>query len=82
MPPQSEPDLTPGTVLHIKGYSSRGHPAKDKYLVLIGCCSESVVLGFLISSQLRYLEQESHRSEVVRVPHNATTFIRFETIIQ
>jgi len=67
-------DLTPGAVLHIKGFSSRGHPAKNKYLLILGCVSESEVLGFLISSQLGYLRQESHKKEVVRIPDRATAF--------
>jgi hypothetical protein len=82
MPSQSKADLSAGTVLHVKDYSSRGHPPKDKYLILIGCCTENVVLAFLISSQLSYLKQDSHRKEVVRVPHNATDFLPSESIIQ
>lgn len=82
MPPQNNLDLRSGTVLHIKDYSSRGHPSKNKYLVIIGLSTENVVIAFLISSQLAYLKQESHRTEVVRIPHNATTFFRSESIIQ
>ena len=41
-------DLTPGAVLHIKGFSSRGHPPKNKYILIIGHASDSEVLGFLI----------------------------------
>lgn len=44
--------------------------------------SDSEVLGFLISSQLRYLHQESHKNEVVRIPDRATAFLRAESIIQ
>ena len=80
--PRDRVDLTPGAVLHIQGFSSRGHPAKNKYLLILGCISESEVLGFLISSQLGYLGQESHRKEVVRVPDRATAFLRSESIIQ
>jgi hypothetical protein len=75
-------DLSPGSVLHIKDFSSRGHPAKNKYVVIIGSTSEAIAVGFLISSQLAYLTQEPHRNEVVRIPHNATTFLRAESIIQ
>lgn len=82
MPPRNRLDLSPGTVLHVKDYSSRGHPQKSKYLIVIGFATETVVLGFLISGQMGYLEQESHREEVVRIPHNATAFIRSESIIQ
>jgi hypothetical protein len=41
-----------------------------------------VILAFLISGQLSYLETESHRNEVVRIPHNATTIFRRDSIIQ
>jgi hypothetical protein len=75
-------DLTPGAVLHIKGFSSSGHPAKNKYLLILGGIGESEVLGFLISSQLGYLKQESHKKEVVRIPDRATAFLRSESIIQ
>jgi hypothetical protein len=82
MPSRNNPDFSPGTVLHIKGFSSRGHSPKDKYLILIGSCSEDTVLAFLISSQMSYLSQQSHKSEVVRIPHNATAFLRRESLIQ
>jgi hypothetical protein len=75
-------DLTQGAVLHIKGFSSRGHPAKNKYLLILGSISDSEVLGFLISSQLGYLKQDSHKKEVVRIPDRATAFLRSESIIQ
>lgn len=80
--PRDRVDLAPGAVLHIKDFSSRGHPAKNKYLLILGCTSESEVLGFLISSQLGYLEQESHKKEVVRIPDRATAFLRSESMIQ
>lgn len=75
-------DLTPGAVLHIRDFASRGHPAKNKYLLILGCITDSEVLGFLISSQLGYLKQESHKREVVRIPDRATAFLRSESIIQ
>ena len=40
------------------------------------------MLGFLISSQLAYLRQESYKAEVVRIPDRATSFLRYESIIQ
>lgn len=80
--PQDRVDLHPGSVLHIKGFASRGHPAKNKYILILGGLTDSDVLGFLISSQLRYLEQESHKGEVVRIPDRATEFLRVESIIQ
>jgi hypothetical protein len=80
--PQDRVDLHPGSVLHIKGFTSRGHPAKNKYILILGCLTDSDVLGFLISSQLRYLDQESHKDEVVRIPDRATGFLRVESIIQ
>jgi hypothetical protein len=75
-------DYTSGSVLHVRGYSSRGHAPKNKYVLIIGQKSDSEVLGFLISSQLTYLTRESHKKEVIRVPHNATTFLKSESIIQ
>ncbi len=68
-------DLTPGAVLHIRDirdFASRGHPAKNKYFLILGCITDSEVLGFLISSQLGYLKQESHKREVVRIPDRAS----------
>jgi hypothetical protein len=75
-------DLAAGAVLHIQDFSSPGHPAKNKYLLIIGSISDSEVLGFLISSQLGYLKQEGYRKEVVRIPDRATAFLRSESIIQ
>jgi len=75
-------DLRSGAVLHIRGYSSRGHPAKNKYILILGLLTDSEALGFLISSQLSYLGQESHRAEVVPIPDGATAFLRYESIIQ
>ncbi len=79
--PQDRIDLSPSSVLHVKGYSSREHPRKNKYVLIIGR-STTVALGFLISSQLAYLHQESHKREVVRIPHRATSFLSVESIIQ
>ena len=79
---QDRVDLHPGSVLHIKGYTSRGHPRKNKYILILGQLTDSEVLGFLISSQLSYLQQESHKREVVRIPDRATAFLRSESIIQ
>lgn len=81
MPP-NRGDISAGSVLHIQGFSSRGHAPKNKYVLIIGQKSDSEVLGFLISSQLAYLKQEAHKNEVIRVPHNATAFLRSESIIQ
>ena len=82
MPP-GRLDLSPGTVLPIKEFSSRGHPPKNKYVLIIGSHSDSVIaLGFLISSQLQYLQRETHKKEIVRVPDRATTFLYRESIIQ
>ena len=81
MPPDRV-DLHPGAVLHIRGFASRGHPPKNKYIPIIGCPTDSDVLGFLISSQLAYLEQESHKREVVLIPDRATAFLNRKSIIQ
>jgi hypothetical protein len=81
MPPDRV-DLGPGSVLHIKGFASRGHPAKNKYILILGCLTDSEALGFLISSQLWYLQLKSHKAEVVRIPDRATGFLRVESLIQ
>src|SRR6266566_2920893 len=81
MPP-TRPDLSSGSVLHVRGFSSRGLPAKDKFVLIIGQRSDSEALGFLISSQLAYLKQDDFKNEVVRVAHNATGFLRVESIVQ
>lgn len=49
MPP-NKPDLSQCSVLHIKDFYSRGHPPKNKYILVIGQSSESEVLAFLISA--------------------------------
>ena len=81
MPPDRV-DLGPGAVLHIKGFASRGHPAKNKYILILGCLTDSEALGFLILSELWYLDLESHKAEVVRIPDRATGFLRVERLIQ
>lgn len=80
--PRNESHLIPGSVLHIKHFTTRGHPPKNKYVLIIGSLSESTILAFLISSQLDYLHRESHKNEVVRIPQDATNFLRSESIIQ
>ena len=80
--PRGRADLTQGSVLHIVGFASRGHPAKNKYLLVLGACTETEVLAFLISSRLHYLQMDPHKREVVRIPHNATSFLLTESLIQ
>src|SRR5258708_7506227 len=80
--PLDEIDLRRGSVLHIKDFSTRGHQKKNKYLLVLGRLTDSEILGFLISSQLAYLRQESHRNEVIRIPQNVTAFLPVESIIQ
>lgn len=82
MPPSDRVDLSPGAVLHVKDYASRGHHPKSKYVLIIGSLTESEALGFLISSQLGYLQQESHRHEVIRLPQGSTAFLSRESMIQ
>lgn len=74
--------LTCGCVLHVAGFSSRGHTPRNKYILILGQVNDYTALGFLISSQLAYLGQDSHRVEVVRIPQGATGFLRYESIIQ
>jgi len=82
MPPDDSVDLHPGAVLHIKNFSTRGHPQKNKYLLVIGCLGETEVLGFLIYSQLNYLQLPSQKREVVRIASYVTPFLHCESIIQ
>jgi hypothetical protein len=82
MPLDDQIDLRPGSVLHIEGFATRGHPKKNKYVLILGRLTESEVLGFLVSSQLEYLQRETHKREVVRIPQQATAIFRHESIIQ
>jgi hypothetical protein len=59
-----------------------GASRKKQYVLIIGQKSDSEALGFLISSQLAYLKADAFKNEVVKVPHNATAFLRLESIIQ
>ena len=80
--PQGEIDLRRGSILHIKDFATRGHAKRHKFVLIIGKPTDSEVLGFLISSQLSYLQQDSHKKEVVRIPQNAMAVFRVESIIQ
>jgi hypothetical protein len=80
--PQDEIDLRQGSVLHIEEFSTRNHPKKNKYVLILGKPGGSEVLAFLISSQLRYLKMDTHKDEVVRIPQQATACLPNESIIQ
>ena len=80
--PRDSADLTPGSVLHIKGFSSRGHSPRNKYFLILGKQSESMALAFIVSSQLHYLQSNVYKKEVVRIPARATHFLSHESIIQ
>lgn len=82
MPNGKELDLSQGSVLHIKGFSTRGHPPKNKYCLVLGVEQHSSVLAFLISSQRKYCEQPSFRDELVTVPKGAVQFLPQESFIQ
>ncbi len=82
MPNGKELNLSQGSVLHIKGFSSRGHPPKNKYCLVLGVEQHSSVLVFLISSQQKYCEQASFRDELVTVPKGAVHFLSQESFIQ
>ena len=82
MPPDDSVDLHQGAVVHIKNFSTRGHPQKNKFLLVIGCLGETEVLGFLISSQLHYLQAPSRKKEVVRIARSVTHFLSCDSIIQ
>jgi hypothetical protein len=40
------------------------------------------VLGFLVSSKLDYLRHPDYKTEVVRIPQNATTMFAVDSVIQ
>lgn len=82
MPNGKELDLSQGSVLHIKGFSTRGHPPKNKYCLVLGVEQHSSVLVFLISSQQKYREHPSFRDELVTVPKGAVHFLPQESFIQ
>jgi len=81
--PKSKPlDLSSGSVLHIKDFSTRGHPPKNKYCLIIGEESAFIVLAFLLSSQRHYLEQATLCDELVVIPQAAVHFLPEESFIQ
>jgi hypothetical protein len=82
MPPVKKLDLSPGTVLHVHGYASRGHPPRSKFLLVIGAESDTRVLGFLISSQAHWMNSAPHQKETVVIPARATDFLSRESYIQ
>jgi hypothetical protein len=75
-------NLTAGTVLHVAGYSSRGHSPKDKYVVVIGAATGTTVLGFLVSSRGHYMEVAEYRRESVVIPAQSTSFLGRESYVQ
>ncbi len=81
-PGASTVDLPPAAVIHVEGYSSRGHPPKNKYLFIVGRESRTKLAAFLISSQQHWRASERHSREMVRIPQNATNFLRLESFIQ
>ena len=81
MPPSNPLSLAAGSVLYIKGYSSRGHAPKNKYAYILGNQGPAVVLAFLVSTQ------PIHRGtgldkEVVVIPRLATSIFSQESYIQ
>ena len=74
--------LSPGTVIHIRRYSSRGHPPRNKYLFLIGPETRTTIAAFLVSSQQHWRESKEHAKEMVCIPNNATNFLSSESFIQ
>lgn len=82
MPKSSDLDISPGSVLHIKAFSTRGHPPKNKFCVVLGTEGPSTVLVFLISSQVQYRQQADFRDEIVAIPRDAVHFLSQESFIQ
>lgn len=84
MPPAKHPqlDLSPGTVIHVKGFIGvGGFSAKNKFLIIIGWHSATIVLAFRITSQTVYRDSNLAR-ELVTVPSNSTPCLKKESFIQ
>ena len=83
MPKDDSLDLAQGSVLHIKGFSTRGHPPKNKFCLILGSQNPSEeVLAFLISSQAQYAEQPAFCDEIVAIAKGAVHFLSQESFIQ
>ena len=83
MPKDDSLDLSQGSVLHVKGFSTRGHPPKNKFCVILGKENPSgKILAFLISSQAQYAEQSEFCNEIVTIANGAVHFLSQESFIQ
>jgi hypothetical protein len=82
MPPGEKLDLSPGSVLLLHSYRSRGHGPKSKFLLVLGSETDTCALGFLISSQAHWMNSPPHRRETVVIPDRATNFLTRESYIQ
>ena len=83
MPKDDNLDLSQGSVLHIKSFSTRGHPPKNKFCLILGRENPSGdVLAFLISSQAQYAQQPAYRNEIVTIARGAVHFLSQESFIQ
>ncbi len=83
MPINDSLDLSHGSVLHIKGFSTRGHPPRNKFCVILGRENPSgEVLAFLISSQPQYAKQSAYCNEIVTIPKGAVHYLPQESFIQ
>lgn len=83
MPKSENLDISRGSVLHIKGFSTRGHPPKNKFCLILGKETPSgEVLAFLISSQSQYAEQSAYRNEIVTIARDAVHFLSQVSFVQ
>jgi hypothetical protein len=80
--PADNLDLSQGSVLHIKGFSSRGHPPKNKFCLVLGTSEPSTVLAFLISSQPQYRQQAAFCNELATIPKGGVQFLSQESFVQ
>ena len=74
-------DLSPGSLIHIEGYTSGGFAPKNKFLVLIGEHNKTTVLAFLITSNPEYLNTFRAR-ELVLVPAGTLKLLPRDSYIQ
>ena len=70
--------IDPGTVVHWREFRG-GH---DKFHYILGVNGQSEVCSFTISSQLRYLSLDPHRSHLIEIPFKQTDFLTCRSFIQ
>ena len=83
MPPANQPtlDLSPGSLIHIQGFSSPGYDPKNKFLIILGNHGQETVLAFRITSQAEYLNTYRAR-ELVHIPAGTAKTLPKDCYIQ